>query len=370
MKNKIIYGVLCLVLLAGAAVFAKHLIDSKPEPKKDNAKHNIVYVQTEKATLTETETSMNYRGRMTSFDNVSLSAEVSGKILQGDVRFKAGESFKKGDVIVNIYSKDVEATLKSGKSTLLQTISQILPDLKVDYSDEYEKWMSFFNAIDADKPLPALPKTNSNKEKVFLAANNVLTTYYTLQQQEINLQRYTIIAPFDGSFKTVSKEIGAVSSPSSELATITRTDKLEITVPVWPSDLPFISEGDSVTISNTKGDEQFVTVSRIASFVDATSQSVNIYFTYYASEAAGFLEGEYVDVDFNSEILMGVQIPREALLNGNRVYLLKDGKLEAAKVEVLRQLDDYYVISGLPETALVVTESMASVNKSKEYQSR
>ena len=84
--------------------------------------------------MEENQTEMNYRGRLTAYDNVLLSAEVSGKIMPGDVRFKAGERFRQGEVLIHIYSEDVEATLKSGKSSYLQVISNILPDIKVDYT--------------------------------------------------------------------------------------------------------------------------------------------------------------------------------------------------------------------------------------------
>lgn len=370
MKKKIIYGLLSLVVLAGAIGLSGYLVNAKPEPKKDNKKHNVTFVKADHVTMTETETDMPYRGRVTAFDNVSLSAEVTGKILQADVRFKEGESFRKGEVLIRIYSEDVEAALKSGKSSLLQTISQILPDLKVDYRVEYDKWMNFFNAIDVEKPLPALPAIDSNKEKVFLAANNVLSSYYTLQQKEINLERYTIIAPFNGSFTSVNKEIGAVSSPGGELATIIRTDKLEVTVPVWPSDLSYISKGDKVAITNHSGVEKEATVSRISTFVEAASQSVNVYLTYQAVGNFGFLEGEYVDVEFKGEPVSGFKIPREALFNGHYVYALKEGKLEIISVEVLRQLDDYYIISGMDDDVMIVTESMASINPNTEYKSR
>ena len=370
MKKKIIYGLLSLVILVGAFALSGYLVNAKPEPKKDAKKHNVTYVKADHVTMTETETDMAYRGRVTAFDNVSLSAEVSGKILKGEVRFKEGESFSKGQVLVRIYSLDVEAALKSGKSSLLQTISQILPDLKVDYAEQYDKWMTFFNAIDVQKSLPALPAIESNKEKVFLASNNVLSSYYTLQQKEINLERYTIIAPFNGSFTSVNKEIGAVSSPGSELAMISRTDKMEVTVPVWPSDLAYIAKGDEVAITNHNGTEKMATVARIASFVDAASQSVNVYLTYNASSVTGFLEGEYVDVSFEGDSVNGFEIPREALFDGNCVYALKEGKLEMIKVEVLRQMDDYYIISGMAEEVMVVTESMASINPETEYKSR
>jgi multidrug efflux pump subunit AcrA (membrane-fusion protein) len=216
--------------------------------------------------------------------------------MQGDVRFKAGESFRKGDVIINIYSEDVQAALKSGKSSFLQTVSKILQDLKVDYKNQYNKWITFFNDINPEKPLPELPEIKSDKERVFLASNNVLTSYYNLKQQQIKLDRYIIRAPFTGSFKSVNKEIGAVASPGAELATIIRSDKFEVIVPVFPKDLKWLKKGDNVNIIDNRGVEQITTVSRISSFVDEATQSVNVYLTFNAKPNNKILDGEYVDV--------------------------------------------------------------------------
>ena len=218
--------------------------------------------------------------------------------------------------------------------------------------------------------MPKLPAINSDKEKVFLAANNILTSYYNLQKQEINLRRYTIIAPFNGSFKSVNKEIGAVASPSVELASIIRTDKLEVTVPVFPADLPFIHIGDKVEIIGHSGQSQWASVARISDFVESATQSVNVYLIYNASANSAFLEGEYVDVSFRSEAVTGFEIPREAVVAGQQVYVLKEGKLHKQKIDVLRQLEDSYIISIADSSAMVVTESIASIQANTEYKAR
>lgn len=368
MGKKILYGLAGVLLIVIAFAVSGFLIKSKPEPKTDSKKHNVMYVKVSKVSLVEIKADMTYRGRVSAFDNVSLAAEVSGKIMQGDVRFKTGEGFSKGDVLVNIYSEDVKASLKSGKSSLLQTLSQILPDMKVDYPTEFNKWNRFFYSIDPGKPLPELPEINSNKEKVFLASNNVLASYYNLQKQEINLERYTIRAPFNGSFKTVNKEIGAVSSPGSELATIIRSDKLEVVIPVFPSDLKWIQKGDKIKIVGNNGDEQTATVSRISGFIE--DQSVNVYLTYIASGSNRFLEGEYVDAFFSGSKVTGFEIPREALVDKNYVYELKEGKLQKVPVEIKRQLNDKLIISGIDASKTIVTESLASVNANMEYLAR
>jgi multidrug efflux pump subunit AcrA (membrane-fusion protein) len=367
MKTKILYAIASIGLIVIAFGVSGFLINSKPEPKMDDKKHNVMYVKAEQVNLVETKSDMTYRGRVTAFDKVALAAEVTGKIMQGDVRFKVGESFQKGDVLVNIYKEDVEASLKSGKSSFLQTLAKILPDVKVDYPLAFEKWDNFFSSVDPEKSLPELPEINSSKEKVFLAANNVLASYYTLQQQEINMKRYTINAPFNGSFKSVDKEIGAVSSMGGELATIIRSDKLEIVAPVFPEDLQWIKKGDKVKIADNKGFEQNATISRISTFVDEATQSVNIYLTYYPTDNNSFLEGEYVNVVYNGGTVTGFEIPREAIVDKLFVYELLDGKLQKTPVEIKRQLNDAVIISGIDISKVVVTESLASVSSNVEY---
>jgi len=368
MTKKIIYVLVAVAIIAVAVLVSGFWIKSKPEPKSDALKHNITYVQANSVKMVETNADMAYRGLVSAFDNVSLASEVTGRILAGKIRLKAGESFKKGDAIVNIYCEDVRATLKSGKSSYLQTLSKILPDLKVDYSSEYEKWKNFFNSIDPEKTLPPLPAINSEQEKVFLASNDVLSGYYSLQEQEINIERYTIRAPFNGSFKSVSKEIGAVATAGSELATIIRSDKLEVVVPVFPDDLKWIKVGDKVRLTGNDGIEQTATVSRISGFIE--DQTVNVYLTYYAAGSNKFLEGEYVDVIFSGAKVAGFEIPREALVDNQYVYELAGGKLNKIAVKVKRQLDDAVVISGIDSNKVVVTESLANISGDVEYKAR
>ena len=370
MKKKIIYGITSLVIIFMAIGFSAYLINSKPAPAKDNNKENIMYVKSKKGEITEIISDMVYRGRITAFDKISLASEVTGRLIQGDVRFKTGENFNKNDVIIKIYKEDVEAALKSGKSSFLQTVSKILPDLKVDYKDQYNKWIAFFNAIDPEKPLPELPKINSDKERVFLASNNVLTSYYNLKQQQIRLKRYTIRAPFSGSFKSVNKEIGAVASPGAELATIIRSDKLEVIVPVFPKDLVWIKKGDKVVITDSRGIEQLTKVSRISCFVDEATQSVNVYLTYNSSKNSKLLEGEYVDVIFSGVKLSGFEIPREALVDDYFVYELADNTLLKTKIEIVRSLNDALIITGIDSTKTIITESLASVNPNIKYLAR
>jgi len=363
MKSKTLYTIAAIALLVLSVFITSKLIMGKPVTKTIKQAENLLNVKATSAENSDYDSNVKYRGRISSYENVSLSAEVSGKIMQGDVPFKTGQAFKKNDLLIQIYNEDVKTSLMSGKSNFLRTISNILPDINFDFPDEYEKWKSFFANISIENNLPELPETKTEQEQIFLASKGVLTEYYSLRQQEINLKKYSIYATFDGSFKTVSREIGSVASMSAELASIIRTDKLEIIVPVLPEDAKFIQEGNQVQLLGSYSTE-IGKVSRIANFVDASTQSINIYIDYTPKSKNSFFSGEFIDVEFKiSKKIKGIKVPREALLDNNQIYVIQDQQLTLKSIEIERMLDDHIIISGIKNGETIVMESLADISE-------
>ncbi len=362
MKRKILNITITLSIIIVAILASAFMIKNKPEPSRDQNKQEVLYVKTALATTIEIHPEASYRGRVASLENVVLSAEVSGKILSGDVSLKEGQSFKEGDILVHIYNEDVKASLQSLRSSYLQLMSAALPDLKIDYPDQYEKWSSFFNNIDINSIMPELPEIESEKERVFVASKNILTQYYSIKVQEVNFKRYTLYAPFNGSYKTVTSEVGSVASMNMKIATLIQTDEMEVIVPVLPEELDWISEGMAVELKRNNGRTVTGSVSRIAGFIDPGSQSVNVYVSVRNSRSSQLLEGEYVEAEFTSKgSVAGMLIPREALLNENNIYVLENGKIEERQVNVVERLEDYYIIEGYKEGEIVVVESLVDV---------
>jgi multidrug efflux pump subunit AcrA (membrane-fusion protein) len=362
MKRKIFNTAITLSIITIAILVSAFMIRNKPEPERDLTKQEVLYVKTETATTSTIHPEASYRGRVVSLENVVLSAEVSGKILPGDVPLKEGQSFQKGEVLVHIYSEDMKASLQSMRSSYLQLMSSALPDLKIDYPDQYKKWSTFFNKIDINSMMPALPAIESEKERVFAASKNILSQYYSIIQQEINFKRYTIYAPFDGTYKTVKSEVGSIASMNMQIAMLIRTDEMEVIVPVLPEELEWIGKGMGVELNRNNGRTVTGRVSRIAGFIDPGSQSVNIYVSVKNNHSIRLLEGEYVEAEFTSrESLSGMVVPREALLNENSIYVLENGKIEERQVSVLERLEDSYIIDGYKEGEIVIVESLVDV---------
>lgn len=368
MKKRNISIVISLLVFVLAIAVSFALVNKKPVASKHSEKQNIIAVKTHQVAEEQKNTSVYYPGRVSSYNRVSLSAEVSGRIMQGDIPLKEGESFVRGQLLLELYGEDTEASVKASKSSFLKNLSEVLPDLSVDYPESYEKWRHFFEEIRFDSSLPPLPEIENETERVFLASNDILSSYYSIQQQEITLSKYKIKAPFNGYYKTVNKEVGSFSGTGTEIATIIRSDKYEVTVPVPVNNAKKIIIGSKVTVIS--GEEEFKGhISRKAGFIDESTQSVNIYVTCYPQENQKLLDGEYVSVRFKTiNSSKGILLPREAVMSDSSVYLVEQGRLRKVSVNVIQQLNDSTLISG-PETGdLLVMESLVNVEEGQEVE--
>jgi membrane fusion protein (multidrug efflux system) len=181
-------------------------------------------------------------------------------------------------------------------------------------------------------------------------------------QQEVIFKRYTLYAPFDGSYKSVTSEVGSVASMNMQIATLIRTDEMEVIVPVLPEKLEWINKGLKVEFKRNNGQTVKGKVSRVAGFIDQGSQSVNVYVTVRNNRSNYLLEGEYVEAAFTSPgAVSGMVVPREALLKNNRVYVLENGQIQEREVKVLERLEDSYIIEGFKEGETIVVESLVDV---------
>jgi len=354
-----------IILLGGSAALSWIFVNMKPEPPRrpgDGAKR---YVKAEKVVYSEITSPLTREGRVVASHDVLLVAEAAGKIEQGVVPLKKGTSFRKGQLLASIYKDEAELALKARKSNFLNLLSNILPDLKIDYPDEYQTYYHYFTSISFDKELPGLPDPKSDKLKVFLASRGILSEYYGLLQDEKNLQRRSLIAPFDGTFSQVNFEVGAYVNAGSQIARMIGTDVLEVEVPVENSNSRWIKIGDQVKVlSKNSADTLQGFVVRKADFVDAGTQSRSIFVRVKQSNKDDLLVGEYKVVEFPGQKIGGaMEIPRSAVFNSNVVFAVFSGELKKIEIDVLKINQTSLIFKGIPEGTMVVTEPLINVKE-------
>lgn len=357
----VIVGVILIFVAIGLSVI---LLKNKKAPENDSLKHRTLYVKTSPVEYKKQDIESRYNGKITSYEDISLTPEVSGKILPTQVSLKEGQTFRKGDLLISIYDKDFKANLYSQRSNFLFSLSSILPDLELDFSSEYKKWKDFFDKIDIKKDLPELPKINNDKEQIFLSSKQIISAYYNIKRSEITASKYKIYAPFSGAYKAVYKQVGSVASMGMNIASIIRTDFLEIVVPVTIQVSKHIKVGQKVDVFDEENNVYQGSVLRVANFLNNTTQMVNVYIKYIPTGNKKLIEGEYVEVLFNNQKeIQGMKIPREAIFDNDNVYVLSNNKLQKKQVVIEFMLEDYVIISGVEIGDTIVEESLVDINE-------
>jgi len=335
------------------------LVSQKSYPKRRTPVIPDRYVKAEKVTYESIVSPVFATGRMSSSQVIDIVSEASGKIENGNVLFKRGQSFKKGDVLVKIYDDEAQLALKARKSRFLNSIALLLPDVKVDFPSSYEVFKTFFIDIKMDEDLPDLPKIKNDKMKIYLASRNLLNDYYTIKGEELRIKRYVIRAPFDGSLLAVNQEVGSYAGMGARLAKIINTSKLELEVPVIDNKSQWIEIGDNVKISiNDNSRELMGRVVRKSNFVDPNTQS-RILYVKIVKGVDNIVWGQYMTAEFEGKsINSAMEIPRNAVFNHNQVFVVKNGLLSKMKINIIKQNDTSVVFDGLSEDVSVVVEPL------------
>ncbi|MBN1294558.1 MAG: efflux RND transporter periplasmic adaptor subunit [Candidatus Latescibacteria bacterium] len=366
------YGIITIltifILLGFSYQVMSFLIGLKEEPQSIPQSLITRSVLAEKVNYGKIVSPVFGTGRVISTEDIVVSSEVRGQIMEGSIPLKKGQQFKTNDVLIRIFDGNAVLDLKSRKSAFLQSIAGILPDLKVDYPDSYPAWTDFFKAIVIDEKLPEMPSISSEQEKIFLASRNILGEYYSIQSDEITLDKYTIIAPFNGTFTEVYMEVGAIANVGATLAKISRTDKLELEVPVEISDAQWIETGDVATVSNEDESLHWKgQVVRKSDFVAQDTQSMSIFVRLTPTIDKPMFMGEYLKAVFNGkEIENAMEIPRNAVFNHNEVFVVLDGKLSKREIIIHKINEKTLIFSGIEEGTEIVVEPLINAVENTE----
>jgi multidrug efflux pump subunit AcrA (membrane-fusion protein) len=323
------------------------------------------FVKFEPVVYTSIASDVSETGRLASVAEVDIIAEAAGSIEPGKVALKKGASFSKGDVLFVIYPDEAILSLKARKSQYQNILASILPDMRIDFPESEEKFRSFFSSISVDNPLPPIPEIADDQLKIFLASRNVISEYYNIQRDELQLNRRTIRAPFNGTYKEVYLETGAYANMGGRVATAIRTDEMEMEVPLKRMDATWVNIGDQVVVHSEKRDFTWKgKVIRKSEYVDENTQSQEIFIQIPYDPDKPLLAGEYLLATFPVRPIEGVmEIPRNSVFNSNEVFIINNGRLARREINVIKENERTLIFNGLPEGDSVVVQQLINVSE-------
>jgi membrane fusion protein (multidrug efflux system) len=356
-----------LIFILGMAYgLMRYLILIKEEPKSRPQKESQRFVKAQPVKYTTVLSPTTAPGRLYPLAEFDLVAEASGKILQGNVSLKKGATFLKGQVLFTVYPDELALAIKASKSQYLNTLVNAMPDIKIDYPDYEESFDTFFASIKLYKRLPAMPEVKDEQFKIFLSSRNLISEYYKIKKDELQLSRHSVYAPFSGTFKEVYTETGAYINMGGKVARMIQTNMLEMEVPLERFDADWVKVGDKVKVYSEKsGQEKMGVVVRKNLFIDENTQSQGVFIRINNTQEPVFLTGEYLKAYFPGHpVKNSMEIPRNIVFNSNEVFVVKNKRLQKRKINIIKiNNENTLVFNGLPEGDTLVMQPLINVQE-------
>ena len=359
-KSLVSIGLGLLLLIAG--IFVSNLIIdlNKTEPTYNNNSLTSVYVEVVKNGSNKIEIERN--GKLKSSNRISIVSEVQGtKKKNRNKSFKEGVSFKKDETLIEINSAEFNSTVKQSRSELKNLIASVLPDIKIDYAENFNEWKSYFDNLSVENPISKLPNSSSEKENLFLVGRGIESAYYKAKNLEERLSKYKIKAPFDGILVKGNISEGAYIVPNQMLGEFIDPNNFEVGVSIPVNHIEKIKLNQSVSIiSNDNKNTITGKVKRINRKVDEMTQTIKIFIEF---NNKNLFEGKFVEVKIPLGIIPNSQIiSRSLLINDSYVFIAnEDNKISKINVTPLFYNKENVIVSGLNDGARLITSNVNDI---------
>ncbi len=357
LKN-ILKALLGLGIVAIGFFGMRYLFSLKEDPPKKAPEKRIKIVETQRVNNGDLATTLDVQGRLEAYNKIELYSEVGGSVEETGRPLKEGTYFPKGNVILRINDEEARLNLQAQKANLLNSIAQIMPDLKIDYGESFGAWERYLDSFDVDAPLPSLPTAVNQQEKLFIAGQNLYSQYYAIKGLEERLSKYVLYAPFSGVLTSVMINQGAVVRAGQQLGELMATGYYEMVATVPLSDLDYLETGGQVTLySEDIAGEWEGKIRRISNQIDAGSQTVEVYIGVSGDQLR---EGMYLRGEAAARTLENVvEIDRNLLIDEEGVYIVRqDTLLNLQPVQVRKFNQTTVLVSGIPEGAELLTSTV------------
>lgn len=357
MRKTILSVLLGIVVIVGAFFLSRIIANSK-EDRRPTTQKVIKTVFVDTVTNGTVPIVVPANGSLVAKRRVELYAEVQGVFRPGNQPFKPGQKYRKGQTLIRIDASEYYASVQSAKSDLYNLITSIMPDLQLDYPDDFPKWQQYLTNFDLEKTTPPLPKVTSEKEKYFITGRGIYTSYYNVKNLEQRLTKYTIAAPFTGILTEALVTEGTLVRSGQKLGEFIETGTYELEVAISKTYADFLKVGEEVKLYNLNKTQEFVgRVIRINGRVDQASQTITAFIEV---KGENLKEGQYLEASLNAKNEENaIEVDRSLLLEDDRIFVVRDSILDVIDVNPIYFTEKKVVLKNVPDGETIVSRPVS-----------
>jgi len=355
--RKLLLIILGLIILAGASYGAYTLINA---PKKaDQAKAKVYKpIAIDKVKNKDIPVIVKTNGVAEALKKFEIFSEVQGVFQYSSKDFRAGQSYKKGQILLKINNEEFRANVISAKSDFFNLLVALMPDIKIDYPNEFEEWQTYVDDFDVQKPLNQIPEP-SKQLKYFITGRGILSAYFNIKNLETRLNKFTIRAPFDGVLTEATINLGTLVRPGQRLGEFISPSVYEIQIALQKSMIPYMKVGDTVELKSL--DANFTALGRISRINDQINAETQTIQVFVQTTDKNVKEGLYLQAEIQGQTINNAySINRSLLNNNNQVFVVNDSVLDYRTVKPIYFTEDKAIVKGLNNGETIMTSNLSS----------
>jgi len=371
-----LFVLLGLAILAAGAGVSVYWMTHKPKASRARPEAQAALVEAAPVRRTTRRVVVQAMGTVVPVRSVQLASRVAGEIVSISPEFVPGGRFRKGDRILQVDPKDYELAVRQRTSELVRVQS----DLKLESGQQTvarrEAELLGREVKEEDKELLL------RKPQLAQAQAAVASAEAALEKARLDLARTSIVAPFNAIVASRNVNLGAQVSPGTTLASLVGTDEywVRVSVPVDQLSWVRIPAGNGEDGSPARvcwetgwapGSCRHGKVARLMTELEPQGRMARLLVAVEdplslrpgSPGQCALILDSYVRVEIEGrEVRDVVEVPRAALRDGNRVWILeKDNTLGIRHVGVAWAAKDFVCVSsGLRDGERLITSDLAA----------
>lgn len=200
--------------------------DKKSEP----AEKQLLGTSVKELSVTDYPVVVKTSGIIQSHNEVTLSVEVSGRIVGINPLFEVGSYFKSGDLLVELEATDCKNALAIAKAQALSATSAL--DLAMQTHDRMRQLIRTNNVSEAE-----LNEAAAQRKQ---AAAQLDAAQAAVERATSDLERTRVLAPVDGRVRQKSVGLGQLVAPGTPLGIAFAVDFAEVRLPIGAGEAQFL----------------------------------------------------------------------------------------------------------------------------------
>jgi RND family efflux transporter MFP subunit len=397
--------ILPFAVLGAAVVIAGIFIATKPELAREPVTERTWVVAAEAVAFEDIRPMLHLFGEVIAGREVDLRALVAGSVVEIGPNFIEGGNVRRDELLVAIdpfdyhaaydewtaQRKEAEARLAEVAARLESEIQALAHDrdqLELIRRDAVRKAELFGRGTVSQKIVDDAQLALSRQRQLVNTRETSVRTEQARRDQQVavrdrmdvgvrraarDLERVRLTAPFDGFLARTGAAVGKRLGANDLVATLIAADRLEVKLHLSDDQYGRILEaegtlaGRTATVAWQVGSRTMTfpsVVDRLSARIDTASGGVDLYALIDGAGLESPLRpGAFVAIELPDRLYRDVvRLPGSAVHGGERVYVVRDGRLEERAVEVAaRYGDDMLVRGDIVAGERVVTTRFAEI---------